>query len=187
MNNSEKWQKELEFLSDLIHRTELEKTRKWENDVYTIKNRNVLMFGSFKNYVSVWFFNGVFLKDPYQVLVNAQEGKTKALRHWQFTSIDEIEAAKIMEYIQEAIENEKKGLRWKPEKSEEVEIPKVLEDALNADKNLKIAFEALATFKQKEYVEHIFTAKREVTKLSRLEKIKPLIFDGVGLNDKYRK
>ncbi|WP_330443122.1 hypothetical protein [Flavobacterium sp. C4GT6] len=30
------------------------------------------------------------------------------------------------------------------------------------------------------------TAKREATKLSRLEKIKPMILKGIGLNDKYR-
>jgi uncharacterized protein YdeI (YjbR/CyaY-like superfamily) len=30
------------------------------------------------------------------------------------------------------------------------------------------------------------TAKQEKTKITRLEKIKPMIMDGIGLNDKYR-
>ncbi|MGM0579057.1 MAG: YdeI/OmpD-associated family protein [Bacteroidota bacterium] len=187
MNKNGKWQKELEILRAIINKTELVETRKWGGEVYTINNGNVLMIGAFKNYVSIWFFNGVFLKDPYQVLVNSQDGKTKALRHWQFTSVEEMEEDKIMEYIQEAIENEKKGLKWKPEKSDEIEIPEILQEALNSNKAFKNAFNKLTPFKQKEYVEHIDTAKREATKISRLEKIKPIILDGVGLNDKYRK
>lgn len=187
MNKIKKWQDELEFLRAIINKTELEKTKKWGGEVYTINNGNVLMIGAFKNYVSIWFFNGVFLSDPYQVLVNSQDGKTKALRHWQFTSVEEMEEDKIMEYIQEAIENEKKGLKWKPEKSDEIEIPDLLEDAFNLDKAFKKAFDELTPFKQKEYVEHIDSAKREATKMSRLKKIKPMILEGVGLNNKYRK
>lgn len=187
MSKNEKWQKELEFLRAIIQRTELVETRKWGGEVYTLKNGNVLMIGAFKNYVSIWFYNGVFMKDPYQVLVNSQEGKTKALRHWQFTSVEEMEEDKIMEYIQEAIENEKKGLKWKPEKSDEIEMPEILGQELISDEAFKNAFNELTPFKQKEYMEHIDLAKREATKMSRLEKIKPMILEGVGLNDKYRK
>lgn len=187
MNKNEKWQKELEFLRAIIQRTELVETRKWGGEVYTINNGNVLMLGAFKDYVSIWFYNGVFLKDPYQVLVNSQDGKTKALRHWQFTSVEEMQEDKIMEYIQEAIENEKKGLKWKPETSEEIEIPEILQNALNSNKAFLNAFNELTPFKQKEYIEHIDSAKREATKMSRLDKIIPMVLKGVGLNDKYRK
>jgi len=187
MGTAEKWQKELEFLRAIINKRELVETRKWGGEVYTFNNGNVLMIGAFKSHVGLWFYNGVFLKDPYGVLENAQEGKTKAMRHWKFTSLDEMDAKKIAEYIQEAIENEMQGLKWKPEKSEEVEIPEILQEALNSNKEFKTAFDKLTPFKQKEYVEHIDTAKRENTKISRLEKIKPMILEGVGLNDKYRK
>jgi len=187
MDKNKNWQNELEFLRSIIIKTELIKTKKWGGEVYTINNGNVLMIGAFKNYVSLWFFNGVFLKDPYQVLGNAQEGKTKALRHWKFSSVDEMDEKKILEYIQEAIENEKKGLKWKPEKSEGIETPEILNEAFSTDKSFEKAFEELTPFKQKEYVEYIASAKREATKISRLEKIKPMILNGVGLNDKYRK
>lgn len=187
MKNSEKWHKELELLRSIINKTDLEKTIKWGGEVYTINNSNILMIGAFKKYVSLWFFNGVFLKDTYKVLENAQQGKTKALRHWKFTSVSEMEENKIMEYIQEAIENEKKGLKWKAEKSDENEIPALLEEAFQNDQEFKTAFNALTPFKQKEYIEHITAAKRENTKISRLEKIKPMILQGEGLNDKYRK
>ncbi|WP_236458895.1 MULTISPECIES: YdeI/OmpD-associated family protein [Flavobacterium] len=35
-------------------------------------------------------------------------------------------------------------------------------------------------------MEYIETAKQEKTKLSRLEKIKPMIMKNIGLNDKYK-
>lgn len=41
--------------------------------------------------------------------------------------------------------------------------------------------------RQKEFSLYIEEAKQEKTKHSRLEKIIPLIFKGVGLNDKYKK
>jgi uncharacterized protein YdeI (YjbR/CyaY-like superfamily) len=187
MEKNNQWQKELEFLRAIVGKTALVETRKWGGEVYTYNNGNVLMIGAFKNHVGLWFYNGAFLKDPYDVLENAQEGKTKAMRHWKFTDVDDMDAKMISEYVMEAIENEKKGLKWKSEKSEEVEIPEILVQAFSTDKEFKTAFEALTPFKQKEYVEHIATAKREATKTSRLEKIKPMVLDGVGLNDKYRK
>ncbi|MEL7473318.1 MAG: YdeI/OmpD-associated family protein, partial [Planctomycetota bacterium] len=40
--------------------------------------------------------------------------------------------------------------------------------------------------KQRQYNEHVSEAKREETKLKRVEKIKPMILEGVGLHDKYK-
>ena len=41
--------------------------------------------------------------------------------------------------------------------------------------------------RQRDYNIHIGDAKREATQLSRLEKIRPMVLAGQGLNDKYRK
>ena len=49
-----------------------------------------------------------------------------------------------------------------------------------------VSFDSLTPFKQKEYSEHIGSAKQEKTRISRLEKSIPLIAEGKGLNDKYR-
>src|SRR5690606_37602415 len=97
----------------------------------------------------------------------------------------EVNEKLVLNYINEAIEVEKAGLEVKPEKRETI-IPEALQKELDTDKALKTAFETLTAFKQREYAEFIETAKREATKLSRLEKIKPMILEGIGLNDKYR-
>ncbi|MDX1317182.1 MAG: YdeI/OmpD-associated family protein, partial [Xanthomarina gelatinilytica] len=65
-------------------------------------------------------------------------------------------------------------------------IPKELQIALETNKNFQAAFKALTPGKQREYCEYIELAKQEKTKMSRLEKIKPMILKGVGLNDKYK-
>jgi uncharacterized protein YdeI (YjbR/CyaY-like superfamily) len=180
------WQNELEKLRSIIIKTNLTPEIKWDMEVFTVDGKHVVGYLGFKNFFSLWFYNGVFLNDKYKVLVNAQEGKTKALRQWRFTSASEIDEGKILEYVNEAIENEKSGKVWKPEKSGQIEIPELMHASFEQDQQLKSAFENLTPYKQKEYIEFITSAKREETKLSRLDKIKPMILSGRGLNDKYK-
>ena len=129
--------------------------------------------------------NGVFLKDEAKVLVNAQEGVTKALRQWRFHSREEINEKLLLQYIKEAVENENKGISHKPVKKEVI-ICKFFAHELKNDSELAKAFEVFSPFKQKEFLEYIATAKQEKTKISRMEKIKPMILQNIGLNDKYR-
>ncbi|MCG8575994.1 MAG: YdeI/OmpD-associated family protein, partial [Flavobacteriales bacterium] len=107
------------------------------------------------------------------------------LRQWRFSKMEEIEADLLKEYLLEAIQNQKDGKMIKVE-PKKVEIPAELKDALAKMPELKVKFEALTPGKQKEYSEHIGSAKQEKTRLSRLDKSIPLILEGKGLNDKYR-
>ena len=175
----------LTLLRDIINTTELEETVKWSAPVYTLNNKNVIGLGAFKKHFGIWFFNGVFLKDEHNVLVNAQEEKTKALRQMRFESIDDIDENLVLDYVKEAIENQKLGKEITPDRSKkETVIPPELRTVLVND--LKTSFENLSPYKQREYCEYISSAKREATKQTRLEKIKPMILQGVGLNDKYK-
>jgi uncharacterized protein YdeI (YjbR/CyaY-like superfamily) len=182
-NNS--WSKELEFLKSIITQTELIETIKWGGCIYVLNGKNVLGIGGFKNYFAIWFFNGVFLKDEKQVLVNAQEGVTKSLRQWRFSSKEEVDETAVLHYIHEAIENEKQGKQLKPEKGKII-VSELLQKELDAYSNLAEAFLKFPSYKQKEFLEYIETAKREETKRSRIEKIKPMLLQNIGLNDKYK-
>ncbi|MEC3907387.1 DUF1801 domain-containing protein [Tamlana sp. 2201CG12-4] len=177
----------LELLRSIILSTELEETIKWSAPVYTLKNKNVLSIGAFKNHFGVWFFNGVFLKDPKKLLKNAQDGKTKAMRQMRFETINDINKQTVLAYIKEAIENQKLGKELKPDRSKkETIIPKELQEALDSNPELKSGFDSLSNYKQREYCEYIDSAKREATKQSRLQKIEPMILKNIGLNDKYK-
>ncbi len=133
------------------------------------------------------FFIGAFLKDEKNLLVNAQEGKTNALRHMRIESIDEIDKNTVLSYVKEAIENQKSGKEIKADRRiKETIIPKELQIELDKDSDYKNSFDTITPSKQREYCEHIASAKREVTKQNRLEIIKPMIIQGIGLHDKYR-
>ena len=77
-NNS--WSEELEFLKSIIVKTELMETTKWGIIVYVLNGKNVIGIAGFKNYFTIWFFNGALLQDKKQFLVNAQKEVTKSLR-----------------------------------------------------------------------------------------------------------
>ncbi len=181
------WHEELAVLKSIISKTGLEKSTKWGAEVFTHKGKNVVSYYGFKNYFAIWFYNGVFLEDSQKVLVNAQDNKTKALRQWRFSSKEEIDEKHILEYIYEAIRNEEEGKVWKPEKTTEIVIPEALKLAFGKDEGLRKLFGLLSHYKQKEYAEHIETAKRIETKQARIERIIPMIMQGIGLNDKYKK
>jgi uncharacterized protein YdeI (YjbR/CyaY-like superfamily) len=182
------WPEEMNLLRAIIAKTELEEMTKWGGPVYTLNKKNVLGVGGFKDYVALWFWNGVFLKDEAKMLVSANEGVTKGLRQWRFKSKDEIVKNEklILQYMQEAIANERAGLAIKPEKKQTV-ISDFFQKTLDDDKAFAAAFTKFTPGKQREFLEHIDSAKREETKMQRIEKIKPMVFEGVGLNDKYRK
>jgi len=178
----------ISVLRDLAYKTESVETIKWGSPVYTAGGKNVFWIARFKNHFGLGFFNGMFLKDEKKVLINVQEGKTQAMRHWKFQSVGTIDQKGVLAYMNEAIENQKKGLKLIPEKKEKSKlvIPELLEKALNQNPEAKKIFSTLAPYKQRDYAEYISTAKQEKTKLTRLAKILPMINAGIGLNDKYR-
>lgn len=181
------WQKELETLRSIVLKTELNEAIKWSAPVYDLNGKNVLGLGAFKKHFCIWFFNGVFLKDDHNLLINAQENKTKGLRQMRFDNIDDINKDLVLAYVKEAIENQCAGKETKVvRKGKTVHIPEELQSVLNNDQDLQLAFSALTPGKQREYCEHIATAKREATKLLRLEKVTPMILNGKGLHDKYK-
>ncbi|MBC2839926.1 YdeI family protein [Robiginitalea sp. SC105] len=174
------------ILRDLVRATGLKETYKWCFPVYTLGGENVVGVVAHTNHFGIWFFNGVFLSDPLGVLENAQEGKTRAMRHWKFTSLDNMDRQGITAYVQEAIANARKGLKLSPAKYTKTTLPTELKVSLAANAATKKAFEALPPYKQRDYAEYIETAKKDATRKRRLQKILPMIERGIGLNDKYR-
>ena len=179
------WEEEIHFLKSIIDKTELVETVKWGGPVYVFNKKNVIGIGGFKDYFAIWFFNGVFLKDENKRLLNAQEDKTKSLRQWRFTSKEEVNEKEVLQYILEAIENEKQGKIIKPSKKEAI-VSELLQKEMDQNPALAEAFQKFSPYKQYEFLEYIETAKQEKTKLTRIEKVIPMILGNIGLNDKYR-
>ncbi len=179
----------LRKLRSIILNTGMEEGLKWSMPVYMVDGKNVVGIGAFKEHFGVWFFQGALLKDQGKKLINAQEEKTVAMRQWRYRNEEEIDEKLLKNYLEEAIENEKEGKRIKPAKATP-RGPKYSEEFqafLAESKKLSTAYSNLTPGKQREYVEYIIDAKRDSTKQRRMEKIKPMILAGLGLNDKYKK
>ena len=173
-------------LREIILSTELKEEVKWGAPTYTFLNKNLVGLGAFKSYVGIWFFQGALLKDTKKVLINAQEGKTKAMRQWRFNSLEDIDTELLIDYIKETIQNQKEGKEIKPDKNKPLIIPDELQAALKKNTEAANKFELLSLSCKREYSEYIIEAKRPETKIKRIEKILPMIIESIGLNDKYR-
>ena len=180
------WKNELIKLRQLLLETELVETIKWGIPVYTLAGKNVVGIGSFKTYVGIWFFQGSFLSDPYKVLVNAQDGKTKGMRQLRFSSTNDIDKHLIRTYVAEAIQNQKDNKEIKIDRAKPLVVPDELKQVLSLDDELRASFEQLTRGKKREYADYIREAKRPETKQKRIEKIIPMIRQGIGLNDRYK-
>ncbi|MDT0556599.1 YdeI/OmpD-associated family protein [Patiriisocius hiemis] len=181
-----KWASQLTILRNIFLDTELDEVIKWGSPTYSLNGKLVAGIAAFKNHYAVWFHQGVFFKDDEKVLVNAQEGKTKALRQWRFEENDTIKTQLVKKYVDEAVENCKQGKEVKVERKKEVIIPEELQNAFSKNKALHEAFKGLTPGKQREYAGYVSEAKRDATKQKRIEKITPMIINGVGLHDKYK-
>lgn len=181
------WKTELELLRKTLLATDLEETIKWGAPTYVHKTKNIVGLAAFKNYCGLWFFQGGTLKDTHNVLLNAQEGKTKAMLQWRLHSVDDIDVDVIKAYLKEAIENEEKGNVIKPKRNiKPLEIHPLLQKEIETNLKFATQFEQFSLSKKREYANHISEAKREATQLKRLEKIIPMVISGVGLHDKYK-
>ncbi len=180
-----KWKAPLGKFRELCQQSELEESIKWGIPVYALQGKNVLGLVAFKSYVGIWFYQGVFLKDSYKKLVNASEGTTKAMRQLRFFTKEELDYELVAAYIEEAIQNHKDGKEIKPDTKKPLVIPEELLQVLEDSPALKEAFDTLSLTKRRDYTDYISFAKRAETKISRLEKIIPMIQKGLGLHDKY--
>jgi uncharacterized protein YdeI (YjbR/CyaY-like superfamily) len=180
------WKAELNTLRKVLKETGLKEEIKWGGPCYTLDGKNIVGIGGFKSYFGLWFHQGALLKDKESVLINAQEGRTKALRQWRMTSAKEIRPAVIKAYVKEAITHSKAGKEIKPDRAKPLVIPPELKKALAKIKTADANFKKLTPGLQREYADYIADAKQAATKERRLEKILPMIKAGKGLNDRYR-
>lgn len=182
----QQWRDELYELRKLIVSTGLKEELKWGGPVYTHNGKNIVGLAGFKSYFGIWFYQGVFLKDPHHLLINAQNGTTKALRQMRFTTLEEADLGIIRTYVLEAMSNQEKGIAIKADRNKPIIVPQELNSFFDKNPELKECFDQLKKTQQREFTEYIESAKQETTKKNRMEKIIPMIIKGVGLHDKYR-
>ena len=176
----EQWDAEIAAMRRVLAGVAMKEECKWGKPTYTVDGKNIVIIQGFKDYFALGFFQGALLKDPRKVLV--QLGQVQAGRVMKFTSAKEItaQAATIKAYVREAIAVEKAGLRMKPKKTSDFPVPDELRERFRKDPRFKRAFEALTPGRQRSYLYHFAAAKQPATRMARIEKAMPAIFEGKG-------
>ncbi|WP_200977417.1 YdeI family protein [Echinicola sp. 20G] len=185
LEKAQKWQDEMKLMRKIALDCGLTEDFKWMHPCYTLKGNNVVLIHQFKEYCAFLFHKGALLKDPENILIQ-QTKNVQSARQIRFTHIDDIvkQQATIKAYIYEAIEIEKAGLVVEMKKTTEFDVPEELEDKFKETPSFKTAFEALTPGRQRGYLLHFSQAKQAKTRISRIEKAMPDIFEGKGLNDR---
>jgi uncharacterized protein YdeI (YjbR/CyaY-like superfamily) len=176
----ERWKAEIAEMRRVLGGFAMKEECKWGKPTYTVDGKNVVIMQGFKEYFGLGFFQGALLKDPKKLLV--QLGQVHAGRVMKFTSAKDItaKAATIKAYVREAITVEKAGLRMKPKNTSDFPVPEELRELFRRDPRFKGAFKALTPGRQRSYLYHFATAKQSATRMARIEKAMPAIFDGRG-------
>jgi uncharacterized protein YdeI (YjbR/CyaY-like superfamily) len=183
-NKTEKWQKELEQLRNIVLDCGLTEELKWGVPCYVFEKSNIVLIHVFKEYCALLFFKGALLNDANGILVQQTEN-VQAARQVRFTHVREIAKMEsiLKAYIYEAIEVEKAGLKMVLKKTREFETTTEFQKKLDEIPALKKAFEALTPGRQRAYLLYFSAPKQFKTRESRVEKCMQQILDGKGLND----
>ncbi len=180
MAYQERWQAEIAEMRRVLAGLAMTEECKWGKPTYTVEGKNVVIMQGFKEYFALGFFQGALLKDPKKVLV--QLGRVQAARVMKFTSAKEIaaKAATVKAYVREAIAVEKAGLRVKRKSTSDFPVPEELTERFRKDPRFKRAFDALTPGRQRSYLYHFAAAKQSATRMARIERAMPAIFEGRG-------
>jgi uncharacterized protein YdeI (YjbR/CyaY-like superfamily) len=157
---------------------------KWGQPCYTLNGKNIFLLHGFKEYFAILFFKAAIMKDPDKLLIQ-QTANVQSGRQMRFKNMAELKKLKpvIKKYISEAIAVEESGAKVPVKKASDFEIPDEVISAMRKIKGLTPAFKKLTPGRQRGYVLHFMGAKQEVTRMSRIEKAAPKIFEGKGLTD----
>ena len=178
------WKEELTKLRSIVLDCGLTEEVKWYQPCYSFNGSNLIILGSFKDFCTLSFFKGVLLKDEYKILEFAGQNiqSAKIVKFTNIHQINELESI-LKDYIKEMIALEKSRAKVTFKTIEEQKLPEELEEIFSQDKHFEKAFKSLTPGRQRAYLLHFSSAKQSATRISRIEKLKPKIFEGKGLND----
>ena len=178
--STRQWNDGLRQLRQICLQAGLIETVKWGHPSYLHSDRNIAIFGAFRQDFRLTFFNAALMKDPQGVL-EKQGPNTPFADMIRFTDNAQVETLKptILAYLEEAIRYAKAGIK-PPKTNSQIELPAELVEALEADPELAEAFRSLTPGRQRSHVIQLNSAKRPATRRARIEKLRPKILAGKG-------
>lgn len=183
ISNSKQWKEEYILLRKILLECGVNEELKWGQPCYMYQKTNIILLGGFKDSCIISFLKGALMSDSESVLTSAGEN-TRSARIIRFTNTQDIikMTPTLKAYVFEAVEVEKAGLKVE-KKAEELILIEELEEKLNADPELKMAFNKLTPGRKRGYNIFISAAKQSKTRVARVEQYRERILNGKGIND----
>ena len=179
-----RWATGLARLREICLAAGLEETARWGHPCYTHAGRNIVLIGALTEDFRLNFFKAGLLSDPEGVLVR-QGPNSKTAESIKFTDVDgpDAMADTIAAYIAEAKDYAERGIV--PERAPpQVDLPKELAEALDADPAYAEAFHALTPGRQRSWCLHVGGAKQAATRARRALAMRDRVLAGKGWNER---
>jgi uncharacterized protein YdeI (YjbR/CyaY-like superfamily) len=182
-----RWRDAIMELRRILLSCGLSEELKWSNPCYTDQKKNICIIGAFREWCTISFFKGALLSDSKELLEKAG-AHTHSARVVRITSVQQVlqHEDTLRQFIHEAIALEREGKKVMVEKQPEP-MPAELVAVLNKNGALKRAFEALTPGRQRGYILHFSEPRQSKTRESRIEKCIPMILEGKGIHDDYKR
>jgi len=182
VNRAKAWQGEIRKLRSILVECGLDEALKWGKPCFSFEGKNVAIIQPFKEHCALLFFKGALLKDTHRLLRSQGENTQSALR-LEFTDEAQIKKTVLKSYVKQAVAVEKAGTSVDFKAKRELELPVELTQMLKKDPGLAKAFRALTPGRQRGYVLYFTSAKRSETRTARIEKCRPKMLKGLGMQD----
>ncbi len=181
--SSERWPEEIARLRPLLLDAGLDEEIKWGKPCYTLGGKNIAIMQEFADCLALMFFKGALVDDPVGLLVE-QGPNSRSAKRIEVQAVDDVDrlADSIGRLLDSAIDVEERGVELPP--APEEELVGELQERLDADPALRVAFEALTPGRQREYHLYVSGAKQAPTRHARVEKHVARILEGKGLRDR---
>lgn len=184
-NSAEFAQPILLHIRELVHATcpDAQETMKWSFPHFDYKGMMCSM-ASFKAHCAFGFWKGALVLDG--------PGDRDAMGHFgRIASVKELPNKRTMTgYIRKAMQLNDDGIKAekapKAKKSTKVIVPADLAAAMGKNRKALATFESFSPSQRREYVEWITEAKREDTRLRRVEQAVEMLAEGKTRNWKYQ-
>jgi uncharacterized protein YdeI (YjbR/CyaY-like superfamily) len=161
------------YMREIIHEAcpHVAESIKWGMPSFDYKGPLIVM-GSFKKHMAINFWKAQLMADPEKVFVKSGEsmgtfGKVSLINQLPSREV-------LLAYIFEAIDLNERGIKItkvkKEETVKELPIPEDFLNTLNSNPAAMSNFQQMSPSHRKEYINWIIEAKREATRVSRIEK-----------------
>ena len=179
-----RWAPGLARLREICLAAGLEETAKWGHPCYMHAGRNIVLIGALTGDFRLNFFKADLLSDPEGVLVRLGPN-SKTPESIKFTDVGGPDrmADTIAAYIAEAKGYAERGIV--PERAApQVDLPRELAEALDADPAYAEAFHALTPGRQRSWCLHVGGAKQAATRARRAQAMRDRVLAGKGWNER---